>query len=176
MIELRKAQHASALSVLAAQHNALREAMVGSNVHFTKTAGPPDESTDPPSESALTVAVADASSLATLLVLANDLKRVVNLHFADTYAHDSAVSGAVATAAATDLATAEALLNAIKAAYNTHRSEASVHPNDDAGNAVSAADATDQASSETLGNEIKTDLNAHMALSLAGSHVRLVQS
>jgi hypothetical protein len=175
-IELVNAQSLNILYTLAQQVNEVRELSVGSSVHFTKTSGPSNQATQPATEVPITVATANQSDLPTGILLANEIKRVINLHFADTLGHDTAVSAAIATADASDQTTLNALLNAIKAAYNTHRSEANVHPNNDGGNAVSSADATDLSTSQTLNNEIKTDLNAHMALSMAGAHVSLIQA
>lgn len=125
--------------------------------------------------SEVVVTAANASSLATSLVLVNNLKAVYEFHIVDTHAHLVADATNVLTEpAATDLTTAIDLANEIKAAYNAHRSESGVHPTNDSGNATAAADATDQDSLNTLLNELKTDLNAHMAGGVLAKSVRVV--
>src|SRR4051812_44308572 len=62
------------------------------------------------------IASANASDLATSVTLVNEIKAVLNRHYADTNAHKVAFA-AIATADATDLATGETLANAIKASY-----------------------------------------------------------
>jgi hypothetical protein len=122
----------------------------------------------------LQVTAADSSSEATAVALANQIKSVLNRHFADTHAHDSAVSAAIATATATNLATAVTLANACKAAFNTHLSASNVHFNDDSTNTVAANNATDQATINTLLNEMKGDINAHIVSAPAGALIDLV--
>lgn len=123
-----------------------------------------------------TITAANASDLATSVTLVNATKALVNKHFADTAAHNTAVSAQVATADATDLATGITLGNALKAAYNTHRSAAGVHYNNDGTNAVTSTDASDQSSLNTLLNEMKGDINAHIASAPTGSFLRLVSA
>jgi hypothetical protein len=163
------------LAALVKAHNDERRAGISTEVHYgvsgaTVTGDPRD-----PVQADLQAAAANASDLATLLTLSNELAIVYAQHGADTHVHDGAdTTNVVAAAVATDLATAQTLLNELKADYNAHRSEAGVHPNNDAGNAVAAADATDQATAETLANEIKTDLNAHISAALVGQGVELI--
>jgi|GEM_PF-3787946 len=104
----------------------------------------------------------------------NRIKGVLNAHFADTLAHNTAVSAAISTADATTLATGLALATAAKTAYGTHRTASNVHFNNDATNTISAADATTLATWVTLVNELRTDVAAHIAASLSGSHIELV--
>jgi hypothetical protein len=66
------------------------------------------------------------------------------------------------------------LLNELKTDYNLHRAQASVHPNNDAGNDITAADGSNQATSDTLADELKLDLNAHINAALVGQGVELV--
>lgn len=164
------------LSALVAAHNLRQEESFGSFFHADTTQTTSGEArfgstltvTD------ATVTTANASDLATSVALVNALKVAVNNHFADTFAHNTAVSAAISTADATDLATGITLGNAIKAAYNTHRTASNVHFNNDATNAVTSADATDQTSLNTLLNEIKTDFNAHIVSAPAGAMIRLL--
>ena len=106
--------------------------------------------------------------------LANEIKGVVNAHFADTVAHDTAVSAQVTTADATSLATAYALASALKTAYVAHLSASNVHANNDETNTIAAAAATTIATLNALVNELRADVTAHIAASLAGSHIELV--
>lgn len=123
-----------------------------------------------------TITAANGSSAGTNVTLANDAKAVINRHFADSLAHNSAVSSAVSTADATDDATSITLANALKAAYNTHLSASNVHFNNDATNAVAAADATNTATCSTLLNELKGDYNAHVVSAPLGAMIKLVNA
>jgi len=119
---------------------------------------------------------ADATDLATVLVLANSLKALMNTHLASTGFHGvhlAASAETIAAADATNAATSYTLLNELKADYNTHNSEAGVHINNDTTNAVSSADATDLATSLTLANEIKADFNAHIVAVMSTPLVEL---
>lgn len=155
------------------------------NLHLAVVAG-----THPHADITNGVAVADASDLATLKALLNDVKAklaaheaaqstleeclsLVNSLYTGYEAHRAsdthhviadAVNIIVAPQPATNLAEAEALINDIKAKYNLHRSQAGVHDNNDAGNAVSSADASDLATLVTLVNEVKSDFNAHLVV------------
>lgn len=126
-----------------------------------------------PTITRVTISSATATDLATSLTLVNELKADLNVHFADTIAHNTAVSAAVTTAAGTDLTTAVALANALKAAYGTHRTAAGVHFTNDTTNTVAAADATDQTTLNTLVNELKTDFNAHFASAPNGTWINI---
>lgn len=121
-----------------------------------------------------TVTSANGTNDATNIVLINEMKGVINRHFSDTLAHDSAVSAQIATADATDGATAITLVNALKADYNTHRTASNVHFNNDSTNVVTNADATDTATTSTLANEIKGDVNAHITSAPTGSMIELI--
>ncbi len=129
-----------------------------------------------PTVTRVTITSANASNEATLVALANELKADINTHFADTIAHNSAVSAAVATASATNTATAVTLLNALKAAFNTHLSEANVHYTNDGTNTVAASDATNEGTAITLANEMKGDFNAHVASAPAGTFINLIDA
>lgn len=164
------------LAALVAAHNARQEAAVAAFFHAditqrTSNSGPPPSL---PTVANNTIASANASDLATSVTLVNEAKLRINTHFADTQAHNTAVSAQVATAAATDLATAITLANALKAAYNTHLAAANVHFNNDGTNATAAADATDLASLQTLLNELKGDFNAHLISAPIGSMINLI--
>ena len=154
-------------------HNLRQEESVASFFHADTTQTTGNDYTDPAPTDDL-VTSDDGSDDATNITLVNEIKAVLNRHFADTQAHDSAVSAAVATADATDEATSVTLANALKAAYNTHLSAANVHFNNDGTNSVAATDATDTASVSTLINEMKGDLNAHIVSAPAGAMLNVV--
>jgi len=120
------------------------------------------------------VTAADGSGDATNSTLANEIKAVLNRHFADTLAHDTAVSAQVSTADGTDEASNVTLANALKSAYNTHLSASNVHFNNDGTNDVTSSNATDTASTSTLLNEMKDDLNAHIVSAPAGAMIELI--
>lgn len=126
------------------------------------------------SVSRVAVSTANATDLATSLTLVNEIKDVVDEHFADAVAHDSATSAAITIADATDLASAVTLANDLKAKYNTHRTASNVHYTNDSTNSVTNADATDQSTLNTLINEIKGDVNAHIASAPAGTYITVV--
>lgn len=113
---------------------------------------------------------ANASDLATVIVLANSLKSRMNIHLASTGitgVHATASAETIASATASDQTTANALLNELKTDYNTHLSESAVHLNNDGTNDVTSANATDLATSITLANEIKADFNAHVVAAMS---------
>lgn len=163
------------VNALVAAHNLRQEESVASFFHADTTQLTSGDYTAPTVADDL-VTAADGSSLATNLTLVNQIKAVLNRHFADTQAHDSAVSAAVATADATDEATSVTLANALKSAYNTHLSAANVHFNNDGTNTVAAADASNTATVSTLVNEMKDDLNAHIISAPAGAMIKLVSA
>ena len=165
--------YADIVQALVRANNDLVEENVGSFFHADITSVTSGTYTAPVSTS-FTIATANATDTATATTLVNDEKVKINVHFADTYGHDSAVSAQVATAVATDLATALTLANALKAARNTHNSASNVHFNNDGTNVTAAADATDEASLVTLVNEIKVDHNAHIISAPPGAMIQLV--
>lgn len=161
---------------LAFQLNALRDAMVGSNIHGQVTLSGPV--TDDPTvlPAALAVTAPDATNLATSITLANDILRVLNTMYADTAAHKSAVTAqlALSNLLSTDiLATVQTRANALKTSYEGHRTAANVHFTNDTTNTITAANATDQTTLNALLIELKGDINAHILAALAGQHVVL---
>ena len=146
----------------AAAHNDLK-AQIGAGSHFHMDA------------CELTVSAANASSLATSLVLCNQLIAVMRFHFADLLALKVADATSLpALNAAVDLTSAQTAANLMKASYNTHRASTTYHYNADATNVTSSADASDQSSLNTLLNELKTDVNAHIADGPAAKSIRVV--
>lgn len=124
---------------------------------------------------ATAISAANASDLATSLVLAEQIRGVYNAHLDNDAAHKLA-DPKPALSPATTLATAITLANAIKADYNTHIASTTYHYNADATNAITSSNATDQSSLNTLLNELKTDMNAHIASGPAGALVRLTSA
>jgi hypothetical protein len=110
----------------------------------------------------------------TVISFTNALKKLINRHFADTRAHNSAVSSAVATADGTDITTACTLATALKAAYGTHLAASNVHFNNDGTNTIAAADATNSTTAITLLTEMRTDVGAHIIGATAGAMINLV--
>lgn len=125
-----------------------------------------------------TVTAANGTDLATNITLVNNMKAVMNRHFVDPRAHNTAVTTAVTTANATDQATAITLANALKAAYNTggHINASNVHFTNDGTNTISAANATDLATLQTLNNEMKGDFNAHVISAPLGEQLNVVDA
>lgn len=175
-LRIRKGDFQAALGAIATELNLRREAAVSTNIHYSTSRLP--------SGAALQVTAANASSLETSRLLANQLRAVCNQHFADMSAHNTAQTAAVALAEVpaslenvAELAAIVALANQIKARYESaHRAVASVHPTNDATNTIAAADATDQTSVNTLLNELKTDINAHITSALAGNHIEFTDA
>lgn len=166
------------LFALVAANNQRMTDNISTNFHLDRTAATPTAYPNyrDPSVTRMSIASANSSSLGTALTLVAELKLKINLHFADTIAHNTAVSSAVTTAAATDLATAQTLANALKAAWNTHLSAANVHFTNDATNTIAAVDATNQGTLDTLLNELKTDFNSHVASAPVGVWIDLVNA
>lgn len=137
-------------------------------------------SADPsrPTASALTSAAATATSLPTVITLANQLLSILLMHGADSVSHvaaDSTLGTALAAlVVAVDLASSETLLNGLKAALNAHLTQSGVHVFNDTINTVSASAATDLTSSETLANALQTSVNAHFASAPAGESVTVI--
>jgi hypothetical protein len=158
---------------LVAERNAAREASVTDQYHadVTQITGGDYQN---PTVAADTVTAANATDLATSLVLVNQIRGVQLRHFADTVAHDTALTAATTLAEADDLTTANALANDMKAEHNTHAADTDAHFNADSSNTVTNADATDQTTLNTLLNEIKADINAHVVDAPAGNHINLV--
>lgn len=166
------------LYALIAQHNAKQEASVSAFFHADTTQVTSASDYRNPTVTALAVTAANATDLATSLTLVNQEKLILNIHFQDPRAHNSAVTAVVATANATDLATANTLANALKTAYNTggHINASNVHFNNDATNTIAAAAATDQTTLNTLLNELKTDVNAHIISAPLGAMIQIVEA
>ena len=163
------------VNTLVAAWNAKQEAQVAALFHADITQKTSGDYLNPTVASDL-VSAANGTDDATNIVLANDLLAVVDRHFADVLAHDTAVSAALTLAAATDAATALALVNDIKDKYNTHLSATDVHFNDDSTNDVTNSDGTDQATVSVVANEMKGDVNAHVISAPVGSMIELVSA
>jgi hypothetical protein len=124
----------------------------------------------------LTTAHAVPTDTTTSIAAVNAFKKVVNRHFADTRAHNSAVSDAVDTADATDLTTANTLANALKAEYGTHLSASNVHFNNDGTNTIAAADGTNITTLIALLTELRTDATAHIQSATLGAMINVIDA
>lgn len=174
-MDVRKTPDSIAFALVAANNQRQIDAVSTTYFHRRKltTSGTDYQS---PTETISQITTANASDSPTRVALANAIKTILNLHFADSIAHGIALSAAITTATATDDTTAIALANACKAAYNTHRTASNVHYNNDSTNAVSSADATDATSCNTLLNEMKGDINAHLVSAPPGMWLALVSA
>jgi hypothetical protein len=155
-----------ALPPIVAEIKRLRVAAVSTNFHL--------QLSKDAAGTTLAITSANATDLATLLTLTNELIGKGKAHLTDTGAHK--VTDPIAWpafGAAVDLATANTALNLMKASHGTHIASTTFHYNADATNTIAAADATDQGSAQTLANELKTDLTAHIASGLAGETIEL---
>lgn len=126
---------------------------------------------------------ATASSLATSITAAEQIRVILLAHFADAGSSANLYGGAHKAADATNtalisyttipqltssatLAQVEALLNACKTAVNAHVGQSGVHFTNDGTNSVTAANATDQTTSNTLATGsggLKAFIVAHLA-------------
>ncbi len=165
----------AAVFALVAAWNAKQEASVASFFHADITqitsgnyAAPTIANETP----ALSVGAAP-TDLTTIISFTQGMKGLLNRHFADTRAHNSAVSAAITTADATDLTTALALMIAEKAAVNTHYTASNVHFTNDGTNTIAAADATDTTTAIVLLTEMRTDIGAHVISAPLGAMIQL---
>lgn len=115
-------------------------------------------------DTANNVTSANATDLASLQTLLNEIKGDYNTHRASTTYHVVADSTNVITSAnASDLSTSITLVNELKLDINAHRSQSGVHVFNDIGNIIGNVDASDLTTAQTLANEIKVDYNAHLS-------------
>ena len=127
------------------------------------------------------VAANGDGTLATALVLVNQLAAVYTFHIADALLHKAADTAHPLTVAypVATLADAETLANNIKTKWALHIASTAAHFNADATNVTTAANASSQGTLDTLLNDLKTQLNAHFGASGAPAGVapsiRLVQ-
>lgn len=117
------------------------------------------------------VTAPNASDLATLKTLCQDICLRVQAHDDDTNIHPTADTGNLAVAAwastpglPADLAECIAILNEVKSDWNTHVAKihalgVEYHTGDDLRNSISAPNAADQPTSETLANAFKAKFN-----------------
>lgn len=138
------------------------------------------------STSEVTIRSADATDLASAIVLVNEILAVYQGtvgtypgHVSDLLAHKVADTTNVTSLAKVTtglLADAQALANDLKAKYNLHRASTTYHQNADSTNAVTSANASGGTATSliTLVNEMKGDINAHLADAVPGDSIRLV--
>jgi hypothetical protein len=111
--------------------------------------------------------VTNASDLATVKDLYNDLRTKYTTHIADVVAHTKADSTNTITHAALvegdSQAETNTAVNELKSEYSDHRSQSKVHLKNDSYRGIVASDASDLATSITLINDIKKAFNQHVA-------------
>jgi hypothetical protein len=115
----------------------------------------------------VTVSAANATTLATLVTLTNNLLGVLNTHMLDAQAHLKADVVNAPTVdgynQAVDLPSCEVLLNAMKLLFTAHLTQSGVHPNNDTTVYGLPTNAVDETTSQNLANAMKTAVNTHMA-------------
>lgn len=168
----------SMLFALVAAWNAKQEASVSTFFHADISQTTNSANYRAPTVASDTVTAANGTDSPTAVVLVNQIKAVLNRHFADDLAHNTATTAAVTTADATDTTSAVTLANALKAAYTTggHINQANVHFTNDGTNTTTNANATDLTTLNVLINELKGDVNAHIISAPLGSMLRLVDA
>lgn len=165
------------LHALVYAHNLRMEEAVSTNFHADTTQVTTGDYTSPTvTDDTLTAAHAVPTDTTTAITCVNAFKKVINRHFADTRAHNTAVSSAVSTADATDLTTANTLANALKSAYGTHLAAASVHFNNDGTNTIAAADGTNITTLIALLTELRTDGSAHIVNATLGTMINVIDA
>lgn len=179
MFTVRKVPDAVLFALVAERNQAKLDDVVRTNTLFHL-----DQTNDPaaalsadyqnPTVTRLKITAANATNLATSLTLIAELRGKLNTHYADTIAHDTAVSAASTSVAATNTATVVTEVNILKGELNAHFTAASVHFNNDSTNTITSATATDQTTADTMLNEIKTAVNAHMKAAPGGAFINLV--
>lgn len=135
---------------------------------------------------------ATASSLATSITAAEQIRTILLAHFADAGSSANLYGGAHKAADTTNivgirysdlakltssstLAAVETLLIACKVAANAHVSQSGVHFTNDTTNSVTAANAVDQGTSNTLATGtggLKAFIAAHLALASAAQTIQ----
>lgn len=164
------------LNAFVTQHNLKQESAVASFFHSDTTQTTNSSDYRNPIVTNLQITAANATTLPTSLVLANQLQTYLNIHWQDSYAHKTAVTAVDATAKATDLPTCQTLLNALKAKLNTHFTASNVHWTNDGTNTIATADATDQTTANALANAMKTAVNAHIISAPTGAMIQIVDA
>jgi hypothetical protein len=149
---------------------------IGTYFHLDKTSIQSNSDYQSPSVTVLTASMADATDYATVIALVNDLNGVLDMHFTDTIAHDTATSAAITMADATDTATGILVANEQKEQLLLHQTGSNIHYLNDTANATTAADATDEATLILLANDIKLFLTPHIASAPPGHIVNIVEA
>jgi hypothetical protein len=163
-----------ALAALIKAHNDTVQANVSTKFHADITSVTDRSDRTNPTRTSFTVTAGNSTNSTTAYALVNAIKAKLNVHFVDSYAHDTATSAVEATADATNTATAITLANALVTAYTAHISASNVHFNNDGTNVVTNAAATDLTTLHTLLNEVKGDVNAHITNASLGALVKLI--
>jgi hypothetical protein len=164
------------LYALVEANNQAHTDALASLFHLDRTSTTDGRDYKDPTVTRVTVTHAAATNAATRITLVNQIKDVLDVHFTDAIAHNTATSAVITIADATDTTSAVALVNDLKAKLNTHHTAANVHYTNDGTNTVTNADATDATTLETLVNEVRTDVIAHVASAPGGLFINLVDA
>lgn len=171
-LKVRKGiEPASLLKTIALAFNALREALVSTNIHYDISRASVDDPMEPTLPSALACSTVAATVAADAVTLVNDIKHIYNQHAPDGVPHGTTASASITVADATNVTTGITLANAILTGYAAHRTASNVHATNDTVNLVTAATCTNTATLITLVNDEAVQLNAHIASGLAGAHI-----
>lgn len=173
-MSIRVRKNANPIEFAAAQAvNALIDAKLTTEVHRDKTSLPGTDIMLPTS-SVLQVTAANASDLPTCITLANQMRSIMNVHFADSSAHLVADTVSSLAPVASDLATVITLANSLKSVYNVHGVSTTYHLNADT--TIATTNASDLATSITLLNAEKTKFNSHINAGGAIQRIVLVDA
>jgi len=172
-VKIPRGHNQKAISLFVTEINRLRVAAVSTNVHAAKAQSVSFDS-EPATVAALAVTAANATDLATSLVLGNQIIGFYIRHFADDVMHKAADATSLpADGACVDLATSITAMTLLKATHATHIASTTVHYTADATNTLLTATPTDQGTLNTFLNAAKTAINAHSAAGLAGYGFKL---
>jgi hypothetical protein len=161
---------------LAYAYNAAQSVLVTDGYHRDLTQNTSSPILDEGAITVTTVTVSDAnaSNLATLVTLSNQILGVLNQHMFDDEAHllrdyvnqpneDGYFSVQANLFSDGGLAESIVNLNAMKALFTAHLTQSGIHPNNDTTSYGLPSNATNLATAETLANDLKAAVNTHMA-------------
>lgn len=142
------------------------------NAHITSAAGgSPHPNAD--NSNAVTAPNADAASLDSLVVLANQLRTKFLAHLTQSTVHAvDDTFNTVGTSAAAYPAGLFTLANELRSGYEAHRASTSFHESADSTNTISAPNATTVATLIALVAELCGDVDAHLRAAPVSSAVR----
>lgn len=165
---------------LVKQFNALHDLIDGyaqASLYHRDVTGVDSGSWDSPASVSLQVTAADASGLASSLLLANNLLSVARIHFADDESHllaDTTNAITLVDGYATTLELAQVAANHVRVKFLAHRTQGGVHVNNDNENVAITTPATDQTTTNNLLNSLKDKLNDHIASGPTVGRIKLI--